>query len=218
VRCSGWSEKFCPGRHCTCDGLPGRLGALQRGVMSLLLGWSVGEKLVRRVLADLVQPGRLLSNPPDRMRLGQTERVEVRLPRVLDLGAKLLEQLGGYGEPRLEEIETASRMAVTLTGDGFDITRHSQKEQAVSQDGVTAWEFDIRAVKRGQQRLFLSVSLGFRSRASPCCARACPVQVVTIHIEVGVPSLVGKFLSGYWQWLIGTAVAIVAVVVVVFFH
>lgn len=54
----------------------------------------------------------------------------------------------------------------------------------------------------------------------PLLRKSLPVQVVTIHIEVGVPSLVGKFLSGYWQWLIGTAVAIVAVVVVVvvFFH
>jgi hypothetical protein len=39
------------------------------------------DTLVRSAFAETVHPGRLLSNPPDRMRLGQTERVEVRLAR-----------------------------------------------------------------------------------------------------------------------------------------
>ena len=176
-----------------------------------------GDDLVRRALAELVQPGRLLFNPPDRMRLGQMERVEVRLTRALDLDAELLAQLGGHGEPQLEEIATASRMAVTLTGDGFDITRHSEEEQAVTQDGITSWEFDIRAVKRGQQRLFMSVSLRFPVPGQPLVHKNIPVREVTIDVQVGVPALVGQFVSAYWQWLIGTAVAIAAVVVV-FYH
>src|SRR5262245_33163617 len=47
------------------------------------------DDLVRSAFAELVQPGRLLFNPPDQMKLGQTERVEVRLSRTLELDAEL---------------------------------------------------------------------------------------------------------------------------------
>jgi hypothetical protein len=180
-------------------------------------GDAARDDVVRRALAELVQPGRLLFNPPDRMRLGQMERVEVRLTRALDLDAALLGRLGGNSEPRLEEVATASRMAVTLAGDGFDIVCHSEEEQAVTQDGVTAWEFDIRAVRRGRQRLLMSVSLRFPVPGQPVVCKSIPVREVTIDVEVGVPALVGQFVSCYWQWLLTTAIAIAAVVVV-FFH
>lgn len=178
----------------------------------------ISNDLMLRALVELVQPGRLLFNPPDRMRLGETERVEVRLTRSLGLDEELLEGLGGPPEPIVEEIATASRMAVTLRGDGFKITGHSEEEQAVTQDDITRWEFDIRAVKRGQQRLFMSVSLRLPVRGQPLVYRSIPVRTVTIYVHVGVPALVGQFVASYWQWLIGTAVAIAAVVVVVFVH
>jgi hypothetical protein len=120
---------------------------------------AVYDDLVRKAFVDLVKPGRLLFNPPDRMELGQTVRVEVRLTRTLELDAELLEHLGGPGEPQLEEIPTAPLMAVTLKGDGFRITPYSDEEQGVTQGGITTWEFDIRALKRGSQRLVMCVSL-----------------------------------------------------------
>jgi hypothetical protein len=178
----------------------------------------VHDDLVRSALAELVQPGRLLFNPPDRMRLGETERVEVRLTRALEMDAELLKELRGHGEPQLEEVLTAPLMAVTLTGDGFDITGHSDEEQAVSPDGITTWEFDIRAAKRGQQRLFMSVSLRFPVPGLPLVHKSVPVRETTIHVQVGAPALVGLFVTGYWQWLVGTAIAVAAVVVAVIFH
>jgi hypothetical protein len=50
-------------------------------------------------------------------------------------------------------------MAVTLTGGGFLIKAYSVEEQVVTRDGITTWEFDIRAIERGQQHLVLCVSL-----------------------------------------------------------
>jgi hypothetical protein len=178
----------------------------------------VHDDWVRSALAELVHPGRLLFNPPDRMRLGETERVEVRLTRALELDAELFKELRGHGEPQLEEVLTAPLMAVTLTGDGFDITGHSDEEQAVSPDGITTWEFDIRAAKRGQQRLFMSVSLRFPVPGLPLVHKSVPVRETTIHVQVGAPALVGLFVTGYWQWLVGTAIAVAAVVVAVIFH
>jgi hypothetical protein len=173
------------------------------------------DDLVRRFFAEDVQPGQLLFNPPDRMRLGQTERVEVRLTRTLGLDQELREHLRGHGEPHLEEIETAPLMAVTLKGDGFQITAYSDEEQRVTPDSITTWEFDIRAKERGQQRLILCVSLRIPVPGQPAERKSIPVREATIHVQVGAPALVGHFVSDNWRWLIGTAIAIAAVVVTV---
>ena len=178
----------------------------------------VYDDWVRSAFAKLVQPGRLLFNPPDRMKLGQTERVEVRLARTLELDAELLEHLRGRGKPQLEGIPTAPRMAVTLEGDGFRIKAYSDEEQAVTQDGITIWEFDIRAIERGQQRLVICVSLRIPVPGQPLERKSIPVREATIDVQVGVPALVGHFVTGNWQWFIGTAIAIAAVLVAVLVH
>jgi hypothetical protein len=176
------------------------------------------DELVRSAFAELVKPGRLLFNPPDRMKLGHTERVEVRLARTLEMDAELLVQLHGHGKPQLEEIPTAPRMAVTLKGDGFRIKAYSDEEQAVIQDGITIWEFDIYAIERGQQRLVICVSLRIPVPGQPSEHKSIPVREATINVQVGVPALVGHFVSGNWQWFIGTAIAIAAVLVAVLVH
>jgi hypothetical protein len=176
------------------------------------------DDLVRGAFAQLVQPGRLLFNPPDRMQLDHTERVEVRLTRTLELDAELREHLRGRGEPQLEEIPAAPLMAVTLKGEGFRITPYSDEEQSVTQDGITTWEFDIRALKRGQQRLVMGVSLRIPVPGQPMEHKSIPVREATIDVQVRAPALIGHFVSGNWQWFIGTAIAIAAVVIAVIYH
>ena len=168
--------------------------------------------------AELVQPGRLLFNPPDQMKLGQTARIEVRLTRTLDRDAELLTHLRGSGDPQLEEIPTAPLMAVALKGDGFKITGYSDEEQRVSHDDITAWEFDIEALKRGQQRLVLSVSLRVPVPGQPVEHKSIPVREATIVVHVGSPALVAHFIVGNWQWFIGTAIAVAAGLVAVLIH
>ena len=118
----------------------------------------------------------------------------------------------------MEEIPTAPLMAVTLKGDGFRITSYSDEEQGVAQDGITTWEFDIRALQRGQQRLIMCVSLRIPVPSQPSERRSIPVREATIDVQVGAPTLVGHFIAGNWQWFIGTAIAIAAVVVAVLYH
>ena len=173
------------------------------------------DELVRSAFAELVQPGRLLFNPPDRMQLGDTERVEVRLTRTLTLDAELLKDLRGHGEPRLEDIPTSPLMAVTLKGDGFRITPYSDEEQSVTPDRITTWEFDIRALKRGQQRLVISVSLRIPVAGQPLERKSIPVREATIDVQVGAPALIVRFVSANWQWFVGTVIAIAAVLVAV---
>ena len=109
-------------------------------------------------------------------------------------------------------------MAVTLTGDGFRIKAYGDEEQDVTQDGITTWEFDIRAIERGLQRLVMSVSLRIPVPGQPLVHKSIPVREATIDVQVGVPARVGHFVSGNWQWFIGTAIAIAAVLVAVLYH
>jgi hypothetical protein len=152
------------------------------------------------------------------MRLGQSERVEVRLTRTLKLDDELLEHLRGLGEPRIEEIPTAPLMAVTLKGDGFRITDYSDEEQGVTQEGISTWEFDICALKRGQQRLIMCVSLRIPVPGQPLEHKSIPVREATIEVQVWVPAVVTHFVSANWQWFIGTAIAIAAVLAAVLYH
>ena len=125
------------------------------------------------------------------------------------------EHLRGHGEPRLEEIPTAPLMAVTLKGDGFRIVAYSDEEQIVTREGITTWEFDIRALKRGLQRLIICVSLRIPLESKPSEHKSIPVREATIDVQVGAPALVGHFVAANWQWFIATAIAIAAVLVAV---
>jgi peptidoglycan hydrolase-like protein with peptidoglycan-binding domain len=202
-------------------GEPGRAlpaGLPQRSVRGRPSQSVAYDELVRRAFAEMVQPGRLLFNPPNRMQLSQVERVEVRLARTLELDSELLQDLRGHGEPRLEKIPTAPLMAVTLKGDKFRIEALSDEEQSVSQDRITSWEFDIRALERGRQRLVMCVSLRIPVPGESAQHMSIPVREATIDVQVGTPALVGRFVAANWQWFVGTAVAIAAVIVTVLFH
>ena len=176
------------------------------------------DGLVHREFDEGQQPGRLLFNPPDRMQLGHTERVEVRLTRTLKLDAELLGHLHGHGEPQLEEIPTTPLMAVTLKSDGFQITPYSDEEQRISENQITTWEFDIRALKRGPQLLVMSVSLRIPVPGQTSERKSIPVREVTIDVQVGELALVGHFLASNWRWCITTAIAVAALLVAVLYH
>lgn len=165
-----------------------------------------------------IEPGRLMFNPPDRMQLWTTERVEVRLTCALDLDAELLRDLRGLGEPQLEEIPTTLLMAVFLKSDGFNITAYSDEEQIVTRKESTTWEFDIRAIKTGMQRLILRVSLRIPIAGQFLTAKSIPVHEAIINVQVRRTALAVKFVSANWQWFIGTMIAIAAVVVAILYH
>jgi hypothetical protein len=173
------------------------------------------EERVRRALG---KPGRLLFNPPDRMQLRETQRVEVRVAGALDLDEDLLADLRGRGTPHLEQVPTAPVMAVTLRGDGFRIVSYSDEEQSVSGEDVTTWEYDITAQQRGRQRLVISVSLRIPEGGRSAAHRSIPVREATIDVQVRAPALIGQFLSANWQWITGTVIAIAAIVSAVVFR
>jgi hypothetical protein len=172
------------------------------------------EQLMQNAFSRLIKPGHLMFNPPSRMRLGKTERVEVRVARSVNLTQEILKDLRGQGTPQVEATQTAPFMAVTLMGGAFDISAYSLEEQRVIDGQITTWEYDITANKRGQQRLAVCISLRIPLTDEPWDRVSIPVHEAIIDVEVSATASISRFATANWQWVIGTAIAIAAVVVV----
>jgi hypothetical protein len=89
---------------------------------------------------------------------------------------------------------------------------------SVTQEDIAIWEFDIRALEQGQQLLVICVSLRIPIPGQPSEHKSIPVREATINVLVGAPAFVVSFISDNWQWFVGTAIAIAAVVVAVIYH
>ena len=109
-------------------------------------------------------------------------------------------------------------MSVTLKSEGFNITAYSDEEQSVVQNRPATWEFDIRALKRGQQHLVMCVNLRIPVPGAPSERISKPVREAMINVQVGTVALVGQFVSSHWAWLVGTVIAIIGVVVAAILH
>jgi len=161
----------------------------------------------------VVTPGRLMFNPPDSMRLGTTERIEVRITRSpADLDDELRTNLVGRGHPQLRDVATSVSMEVTLRGSAFEVDVLSKPQQVVTDSDISTWEFDVRAVKRGMQSLQLCVNLRLLVDGQPDEWRSVPVMERTIDVQVSAPALVGTFIADNWQWLAGTGLGLAGVI------
>ena len=143
-------------------------------------------------------PGKIAFNPPERMKVGRAERIEVRLSR--DIAAKLVEGLRGRGAPKIEAVEIAERMRVRLLGDDFAIASRSSEDQLVRDFGFTQWDFDITPKRSGRHFLRLLVTLRLQHEQAqelcdlPAFEREIAVQVAPVYSIV-------MFTRRNWQWL-----------------
>jgi hypothetical protein len=174
--------------------LIGRLDVLTSSIKSGLPG-------VDETISKVVAVGRLAFNPPDRMRQGRTERVEVLITRSDDFKEQLRE-LRGRGAVQIGPIETSPYMAVNLRGAGFQITSLTEPEQLLRP--AARWEFDVVPRHSGIQKLQLSVVM--RIPLPDRADEKISIPVVEREVRVTVDPLYGirQFLLKNWQWLVPT--------------
>jgi hypothetical protein len=166
-------------------------------------------------LGDLISrqtsPGEISFNPPESMRTGQAEVIEVRIQpdRVSTEG------MLGSGDIQLESIGVTSSMSVKLccgppAGDfAFDITALGNEQQVVAPGSFTQWVFEVTPRKEGTQDLTLSVSAQYRldgeviPKDYPIMTRKIQVVVsdrgsLPLWLSLGAGFLV---LSVFWLWI-----------------
>lgn len=154
-----------------------------------------------------VTRGVLAFNPPSEMRQGITEPVEVGIARSDELRDALVAELEGRGQVQHLEIPTATFMRVRLSGGkAFDIDdKTDEVEQVV--EATARWQFDVTPLRRGMQKLHLSVSYRLRvPGTSHTGYKAVPVVERDIRVRVNV----GYVVAHNRRWLITTAVAVAA--------
>ncbi|TAA74551.1 MAG: hypothetical protein CDV28_12323 [Candidatus Electronema aureum] len=147
--------------------------------------------------------GRILFNPPNTMKLGISERVEVRISRELYLN--LRSNLKGSGFPQIEELKISELMKVRLSGDDFQIVPLNEAEQILGEKGFTEWVWDVVPLNRGRKVLHLHVTLRIRLPFGEE-KKDHPVLDKEIYVQINPIYSSKLFVVKYWQWIASTLI------------
>jgi len=150
--------------------------------------------------------GKVLFNPPKEMKVGETELVEVRITQ--NITENLTKELEGHEEPEIRETKVSPYMKVRLAGINFDIDPQNGAEQIIERDKYTHWEFHVTPLKSGLQTLKLTyyVIIPFQG-----ADRQKEYEVGDWEVSVNVTPM--GLLKCYWQFIVGTLIAIVALII-----
>ncbi len=168
------------------------------------------SKIVEEELNKLVG-GRILYNPPQEMKVGEEERIEVRLTKTST--ENLTEGIRGRGEPIIENISVGTLMKVHLTGDNFEVKALSDEEQIVSSENFTQWEFDVTPLQSGVQSLQLVVTVRIKLPGLGEERRNYPVFEKQINVNVNIVYSIKKFMITNWQWIFTTFIGISGIII-----
>ena len=145
-----------------------------------------------------LKPGEILFNPASEMKVGLTERVEVRIAK--SLSVDLEQGLKGRGLQQAEKIKVSSYMGVVLSGtEGFfNITLKNREQKIVTDDAYTEWIFDVTPLKQGNPSLYLTAynvivtAAGDRTYEHPAFRKE-------IKVRTSFASTVTRFLRDNWK-------------------
>ncbi len=166
-------------------------------------------------LQSLVQ-GHVLFDPPDRMRLGQRETVEVRISR--NVTDDLQRNLKGGGKVQVSDLQVGPFMTVNLQSrdGGLEVKPHNPEDQFVASQEFTQWSYDIRALRVGETTLLLNVGVRLKFDKGNEERRYLPAFDKQIVIAVNLPYTVGTFPSNNWRWIATTVlIPIITALVVI---
>ena len=156
--------------------------------------------------------GQILFNPPQEMKVGVKERVEVRIAKTIteDLNVGLK----GHGVPIIEEIRVGTFMRARLKGDNFNIEALSEKDQLVTGEGFTQWNYNVTPLKSGIQSLSLTVTVRIKLPGNVEETKEIEVFDREISIHVNISYTLKKFIENYW-WGIITLIIVPIVLLII---
>jgi hypothetical protein len=155
------------------------------------------EALARREL----QRGVIAYNPPQRMQLQETVRIEVRIARRPD--PTFSSGLQGPGPPRVESLPVGTKMRGELKSDDFNITPLRPETQLLRMEGSRSWLWDIKPKRTGDLTLTLIVSVIHEGDALDYKA-----MDRSIRVDVTAPQATGSWLGRNWEKVLGAIIAI----------
>jgi hypothetical protein len=166
-----------------------------------------------RVLKPKAEAGQLAENIPRGMRVGRTERVEVRLAKA---SAKAItEGLEGGGVAWRHEVTVTQAMSVRLRAPegGFFIETVSPETQWIENqlgfesDEYASWRFLVTPQTRGRTRLQIVVSARTIGADGMAAETALPDQVVEVKVRTNYKRSFMRMLGWILAAVAGGALA-----------
>lgn len=109
-----------------------------------------------------LESGSILYNPPDQMRVGEVERIEVRITRRFP--DEIAKGLQGRGNPRVEELLVGAFMKVELTGDDFEIMPIGSPVKPLLAPSFTEWRWEVTPIASGTNPLSVIATVVYQDQ------------------------------------------------------
>jgi hypothetical protein len=153
--------------------------------------------------------GKIAFDVPTEMKEAKPEKVEVRIARGVDKDVATLLKKGLSSQTKVDELQVAPFMIVHLESaekSVFEITPLTQDRQIITGDGYTTWAWTVTPLAAGKHTLYLTVGTRFAlpGRAEETQFR--PLYETNISVRVDRIYEAKLFLSGYWQWFMGSLI------------
>jgi hypothetical protein len=157
---------------------------------------------------DQLLPGLVVFNPPTKMVVGIQEKVTVRIARGL-AESTIKQRLEGRGVPQIVQVKVGTFMRVRLFGDGFNVSTHSDEAQAIADNDLAEWLYDVLPIESGKKTLTLQIAVRFKLGSSEEITNL-PVLTRAIEVQVNPWWSTKTFVADNWQWFFGGVGGILA--------
>lgn len=153
--------------------------------------------------------GNVAFNTPERMQFHESRTIALIASPQLDpsaLSQELRRRIGRNDPVAVQGVQIAPLMEAQLVGEpAFDMTPLTPPRQPVSRAAPTEWRWTVRAMEDGRHILNLTINavVTVDNERFP---RSLNVLNRDIDVYITAPQRIGMFLSGNWQWLVGTIV------------
>jgi hypothetical protein len=156
---------------------------------------SVADRIIGRL-----QKARIVFNVPKTLRIHHTSEIQLRLS-VRESLRQLSKQIAAGGKRQGATIHISDVMEAHLAGTGFKVEAVTPEIQAVSDFGVTQWEWEIEPTKSGTQRLHLTMTAHVVVPGRAEAVHTIRTFAATLTIRVTWFDHVSGFVGNNWKWL-----------------
>ena len=155
-------------------------------------------QVIDRIL-DKLPVGNIAFNAPASIYLDKTASIELILSLSKPI-EELKQMIEAEGEKQGESIKVSNQMEARLTGPYFQIHAVTPESQAIPSNEVTKWQWEVKPVKAGQQKLHLTLISKFTVQGQPT-SRTIRTFDKTIEVNVTLSQKVTVFWEKFGQWL-----------------
>lgn len=159
---------------------------------------SIDWALLMREELDKLSLGQILFNPPNEMKVGQSDRIEVRISQNLKID--IHNNLKGKGLPEIFINKVSPFMKVRLSGNDFDIITLHEEGQIVSKDDYTEWAWDVMPLKAGIKALHLLISVRIQMSLREE-KKDFPIIDKDVKVNVNPIYTTKRFIKNNWKWI-----------------